>query len=153
MSRGGIVAALSDTGDEVVIRSTEGGSLFVSNTPNTEIDSRILSKAFGVATSGDNTLIAGVANKRIRFHGGMFHAASTVSLYMKSSGSSRVLYGDSTNKVSSGGASDPGGFAIPFNPVGWFTCDAGDDLEINLSGAIVVSGVAIYTLVDVGPGE
>ena len=102
--------------------------------------------AFGVNSSGDNQLVDTTAGKKCRVLSIAIFARGAVDVYFKSEGGT-VVFGDSTHKIKldSTGAAGAAGFALAFNPVGWFQTDvAGEDLEINLSAAVGVSGGLTY---------
>lgn len=93
------------------------------------------------ATSGDNSLVAAVAGKRIRVLGFFGLAAAAVNLYFTSAAAGTVIFGGSTNKIA---LPANGGFVLPEAPDGWMETVAGEALILNLSGAVVVSGGVIY---------
>lgn len=94
------------------------------------------------ATSGDNTLVAAVTAKKLRVHAVSITAAAAVSLYFQSGAAGDVIYGGSTNTID---LAANGSLVLPFSPVGWFETDAGELLNLNLSGAIKVAGGLTYT--------
>lgn len=98
--------------------------------------------ALGFATSGDNTLVSGVANKKIRVLSMMLISAGTVNLYFRSNAAGTVIFGGSANKINLVANT---GFVLPYNPHGWMevTTD-GHALVANLSAAIAVSGGMTY---------
>jgi hypothetical protein len=93
-----------------------------------------------VASSGDNTLVTGVALKKIRVVSLFLIASGTVNAYFVDGGNTD-LAGDTTNKIALVANS---GFSLPFNPVGWFETTVGDSLDVNLSGAVAVAGSLTY---------
>lgn len=95
-----------------------------------------------ISTSGDHTLIAGVANEVIKVYRLFFYPAAAVS----------VIYKDGSTALTGAIALNPGtanntpGFQVldlDYHP--WFTCSAGANFVLNLSGAVQVSGAIYYT--------
>jgi hypothetical protein len=95
-----------------------------------------------VAASGDNTLVAAVALKKIRVHALAVIAGAAVSCYFQSAAAGDVIFGGSTNTMD---LAANGGFVLPYSEVGWFETDAGELLNLNLSGAVKVAGGLQYT--------
>lgn len=89
------------------------------------------------ATSGDNTLIAAVASKKIRVLSLFLVSAGTVTVRFESGASGTALTGQ-MNLVANTG------FVLPFNPVGWFETASNTLLNLELSGAISVDGSLVY---------
>lgn len=96
------------------------------------------------ATSGNNQIVAGVANKKIRVVAYVLVADSAVSVY----------WADGTTAVS-GAMKMATGIPIPGNPMlfadgdgvqGHFETSQGADLTLNLSGNVQVSGHVAYIL-------
>lgn len=92
-------------------------------------------------TLGDTTLIAAQgAGNIICVHAVALMAAGTTTVRFESG---------------TGGAAKTGtfplianvGFVLPFNPVGWFKTAADTLLNLELSAAIMVSGVLVYTVI------
>lgn len=96
--------------------------------------------AISGATSGDNTLVAADATKKIRVFALYLVAASAVTVRFESAAGGTALSG-----VMSVGAN--GGIVLPFNPAGWFETAANQLLNMELGGAIQVSGGLTYGLV------
>jgi hypothetical protein len=103
-------------------------------------DTTVLTPKFAViddAASGNNTLVAAVASKKIR----------VLSLFMVSAGTVNARFEDGA-----GGAALTGqmnlvantGFVLPFNPVGWFETSVNTLLNLELSAAISVDGSLVY---------
>jgi hypothetical protein len=101
--------------------------------------------AIGAASSGDNTLVAAVANKKIRVLGLCIIAAAAVSVYFTSGAAGTVIFGDSTNKLA---LAANGGFVLPEQADGWMETAAGSALVANLSGAVAISGGLLYQELD-----
>lgn len=98
--------------------------------------------AIAAASSGDNTLLAAVASKKIRVLALMGVAAGAVSLYFTSGAGGTVIFGGSTNKIA---LAANGGFVLPFNPLGWFeNSSTNQALVLNLSSAVAFSGGFVY---------
>lgn len=89
------------------------------------------------ATSGDNTLIAAVADKKIRILSGMLVASSAVTVRFESGASGTALTGQMQ-------LASNGGFQIPFCPVGNFETAVNTLLNLELSAAVSVDGWLIY---------
>lgn len=94
------------------------------------------------ASSGANTLLAAVTGKKIRVLSLALIGAAAVNLYFTSAAAGAVIFGGSTNKIAIAAAGD--GFVLPLNEHGWFETVAGELLNMNLSGAVVVSGGFTY---------
>jgi hypothetical protein len=98
------------------------------------------------ATSGNQTLVAAVVGKKIRIvalH--ILAGASTNNIYINDG--TDDLYGDATRKIPLDvtGAAGAGGFALPFNPVGWFETGATNrPINVNLGSANSVLAIATY---------
>lgn len=94
------------------------------------------------ASNGDNQLIAAVAGKMIRVLSMFFVVAGAVNAKFQSdSGGSASDLTGALPLAANGGAS------LPFNPHGWIQTAAGKKLNLNLSGAIQISGSITYALV------
>ena len=89
------------------------------------------------ATSGDNTLVAAVASKKIRVLSLFLVAAGTVNVRFESGASGTALTGQ-MNLVANTG------FSLPYNPVGWFQTGTNTLLNLELSGAVSVDGCLTY---------
>lgn len=94
------------------------------------------------ATSGDNTIVAAVAGKKIRVLAMISVMTGTaVTIRFESGAGGTALTGQMQ-------PSQGGGFVLPFNPVGWFETLSGELLNMELSGAQSVDGVLVYVEVD-----
>ena len=93
--------------------------------------------AISGATSGDNTLVAAVANKKIRVLALALVAITAVNVRFENGAAGTALSG-----VMSIGAT--GGFVLPFNPTGWFETGSNTLLNMELSAAVQVSGCLTY---------
>lgn len=92
------------------------------------------------AVSGNNTLVAAVAGKKIRVLGFVLVSAGTVTARFESAADGTALTGQMTlavNTVVSSG----------YNALGWFETVAGQLLNLELSAAVSVDGVLTYVLV------
>ena len=90
------------------------------------------------ATSGDNTILAAVTSKKIRVHALLLVAAGTVNVRFESGAGGTALSGQ-MNLVANTG------FVLPYNPVGWFETASNTLLNLELSAAISVDGLLVYT--------
>ena len=93
--------------------------------------------AIDAATSGDNTLVAAVASKKIRVLALFLVAAGTVNVRLESGAGGTALTGQ-MNLVANTG------FVLPFNPAGWFETAVNTLLNLELSAAISVDGALTY---------
>lgn len=94
-------------------------------------------KAIAVSSSGDNALSISVTGRKIRVIGLLLMAAGSVTVTLRSATTSATATGAfplTTTKDLS---------LLPFDG-GWFDTVAGEDLAINLSGAVAVAGQLIY---------
>lgn len=89
------------------------------------------------ATSGDNTILAAVATKKIRVVALFLVSAGTVNVRFESGAAGTALTGQ-MNLIANTG------FVLPFNPVGWFETAANTLLNLELSAAISVDGCLTY---------
>ena len=90
------------------------------------------------ATSGDNTLVAAVTGKKLRVLSLFLVSAGAVNVRFESGASGTAL----TGQMNLSGAGE--GFALPFNPVGWFETASAALLNAELSAAISVDGALTY---------
>lgn len=99
------------------------------------------------AASGDNTLVAGVASKKIRVLSiCLINSGTAVSCYFTSATAGTAIFADVTNKIplDKTGAAGAGGFILGSNPQGWMETSAGQALVLNLSAAQGVCGGLTY---------
>jgi hypothetical protein len=98
-------------------------------------------------TSGDITLVAAVAGKKIRVLGIFLVCGAAANLYFSSGAGGSVIFGGSTHKITIAAAGD--GFALqPTNrDIGWMETVAGEALVLNTSSTGPFSGGVIYTLI------
>lgn len=92
------------------------------------------------ATSGDNTLVAAIAGRKIRVLALFLIAGGTVNARFESAASGTALTGQMQLTAQAG-------FVLPFNPIGWFETVAGELLNLELSGAISVDGSLVYQVI------
>lgn len=88
-------------------------------------------------TGGDNTIVAAVAGKKIRVLALFQVATGAVATRYESGAGGTALTGVMAMAAN-------GVLALPFNPVGWFETAAGALLNLELGGAVVVSGGVTY---------
>lgn len=136
----------ADEGDMVIPRATRERKLRVVSaldsaamqSGNDEVTPKF--KVISASSSGDNTLVSGVSNKKIRVLSYVLMANGTVNAKFQSSTGGDItglLYLVANTGASSG-----------FSPVGHFETVAGEALELNLSGAVAVGGHLTYIEVD-----
>lgn len=89
------------------------------------------------ASSGDNTLLAAVADKKIRVLSLLLISAGTVIVRFESGAGGTALSGQ-MNLIANTG------FSLPFSPVGWFETGSNTLLNLELSAAISVDGFLTY---------
>jgi hypothetical protein len=89
------------------------------------------------AGSGDNTIIAAVASKKIRVLSCFLVSAGAVSVRFESGAAGTALTGQMNVAAN-------GGFSLPYNPVGWFQTAAGVLLNMELGSAVSVDGCLTY---------
>ena len=93
------------------------------------------------ASSGDQTIVAAVASKKIRVLSVFMISAGTVNARFESGAGGTALTGQMNLVANSG-------FVLPFNPIGWFQTAAATLLNLELSGAVSVDGALTYCEVD-----
>lgn len=89
------------------------------------------------ASSGDNTLVAGVSSKKIRVLSLYLVAAGAVNVRFESGASGTALSGQMNLTTNSG-------IVLPYNPLGHFETAAAALLNMELSGAVSVDGGLTY---------
>lgn len=89
------------------------------------------------ASSGNNTLLAAVTDKKIRVLSLLLVAAGTVAARFESAADGTALSGQMNLVANSG-------FTLPFNPVGWFETGSNALLNLELGGAVSVDGCLTY---------
>jgi hypothetical protein len=93
--------------------------------------------AIDVGTSGQNTLVAAVAGKKIRVLSYILMAAGAVNVRFRSAAASNLT---GLKYFAAAG----GGLVAPFNQLGWFETTVGEALTLNLSAPIAVGGELVY---------
>lgn len=100
------------------------------------------------ATSGNNAIVAAVANKKIKVVSVFLAASGAVDVYWND-GTVNLLGGTRKIKLDNTGAVGAGGFCLQENKTGWFeTAAVNRPLNLNLSAAIGVAGCLAYVEVD-----
>jgi hypothetical protein len=97
------------------------------------------------SASGSNTVVAAVANKRIRVLSYVIIAAGDVSVTWQSA--STAISG-AMALAANGGAAPSAGQLVPAGLIGQFETNQGEALTMNLSAAIAVGGHLTYTVTD-----
>lgn len=92
------------------------------------------------ATSGDNTLLAASTGNKIRVHSYVLVADTSVTVAFESGASGTALTGDM--KLAAGVP-----LVAPFQREGYFDCTVAELLNLELGGAVQVSGHLTYSLV------
>ena len=103
--------------------------------------SKVLRAVIDSAGTGDVTIVAAVAGKRIRVVSTQFKAAGVVSTKWTSSAAGTTIDGVQSNV-------DGSGQQLSLNPAGWFETIAGEALVLNKTAAVQVGGSLLYTLED-----
>lgn len=102
--------------------------------------------AISASSSGDNTVVAAVANRKIKVLNYAAIAASDVSVTWKS-GSSTSISG-AIPFPANGGLAPVGGPNTPVGMVPLFETATGEALVMNLSSAVLVAGHLAYIIGD-----
>jgi hypothetical protein len=123
----------AEDGDYAPLEVTQNGALLVCNAANDDYKYAIID----AATSGDNTLVAGVTSRKIRVLSAFLMSSGTVTARFESGASGTALTGQVQLIAQTG-------FVLPFNPAGWFETAAGVLLNLELSGAVSVDGSLTY---------
>lgn len=96
--------------------------------------------AISASSSGDNTIVAAVTGKKIRVLSYVLIADSNVDVRFEDGASGTAL----TGQMEVGTATDSGGLVVGHSPVGHFETSASTLLNLELSGAVQVSGHLVY---------
>lgn len=104
---------------------------------DTLVDQQLKRKIIDSSGSGDNTLVAAVAGKKIRVYQIVLIAAGTVTIRFESGAGGTALTGQMPLTVSTG-------FSSGWCPVGHFETAVGALLNLELSGAVSVDGWMLY---------
>lgn len=91
--------------------------------------------------TGAHQLVAGIPGVRIRVVDLALSANAAVNVKFQS----HTVPTDLTGLFYFGSAGQ--NIVLPFNDRGWFTALVGEDLDINLSGAVAVGGVLHYVTI------
>lgn len=105
----------------------------VATTPNVQVKYAKID----AAASGDNTVVAAVASKKIRVLSLFYLAAGTVTVRFESGASGTALTGQMEHTAQTG-------VVLPPAEDGWFETASGQLLNLELSGAISVDGGISY---------
>lgn len=89
------------------------------------------------ASSGDNTVVEAVADRRIRVLSCWLVAAAAVTVKWQSGAGGTDLTGAASLAAN-------GGYVLPFNEGGWFQADTNTLLNLSLGGAVSVAGSISY---------
>jgi hypothetical protein len=103
------------------------------------------------STSGENTIVAAVPNKRIRVLSYVIIAAGAVTVTWKSVNFSTASLAPISGPMAlaaNGGAAPSAGQSVPAGLIGQFETNQGEALTINLSAAVSVAGHITYTVTD-----
>lgn len=109
----------------------------IDNYIDVESSQRIKRKVIDHATSGDNELVAAVANKKIRVYNIVLLSTGTVTARFESAAGGTALTGQLSLTAQVG-------FAPGHDPCGHFETAAGQALNLELSDAVSVDGWLIY---------
>jgi len=115
-------------------------------TASGEVHSIVVSSAH----SGHQRLVENTeSGKAIRVHQLFLVAGGTVDVYLRDEDGNAIV-ADSTNPIplDKTGITAPSGFVLNESLMGWGQTANGKDLQINLSAAVAVSGVLVYSLVE-----
>lgn len=92
------------------------------------------------ATAAAHQIVAGISGRKIRVYGWLMVAANTVTAKWVSASTDKT--GAMTMSAGAPNLAPVNGNAI--DPVAWFTCGSGEDLNLTLGGAVQVSGCVLY---------
>lgn len=92
------------------------------------------------SSSGDQTVVAAVAGKRVIVAAITLNPAAETDLTFKSGSTEIVDLGGFK------GTGEPAGLSLSFNPHGYFETAAGEALVMNVNGALAVRGFVNYIL-------
>ena len=112
----------------------------IDNYADVEPTQRIKRAVIDHATSGDNTLVAATAGKKIRVYNVVLISAGTTTARFESGAGGTALTGQLSLIAQVG-------FAPGYDPNGHFETAAGELLNLELSAAVSVDGWLIYALV------
>lgn len=101
---------------------------------------QLVNLVVSAASSGDNTLLAAVTGHKIRVHSYTLVAAGAVTAAFESAASGTARTGDMSLITGTP-------LVVPFQREGHFETVAGELLNLELGGAVQVSGHLTYSLV------
>lgn len=144
----GIDQTTPGTTNGVVIKDSSGNAIDQTATINVAQDVNAMKNGntsltpkfakIAASSSGNNTLIAAVASKKIR----------VLAYNLMGNGAVNAKFQDGAGGTDLTGlkyiAAAGGGICAPFNPIGWFETTANTLLNLNLSGAVAVGGEIVY---------
>jgi hypothetical protein len=93
--------------------------------------------AIAAASNGNNTVVAAVADKKLRVLAVQLVASAAVNAKWQTAAGGTDLTGLAYLAAN-------GGYVLPFNPVGWFETGSNALLNLSLSGAVAVGGSLVY---------
>jgi len=93
--------------------------------------------AIDASNSGNNTLVAAVADKKIRILALILVSAGAVNVRLEDGAGGSAITGQMNLTTNSG-------FTLPFSPVGWGETSSNTLLNLELSDAISVDGCLVY---------
>lgn len=120
-------------GDWAPLQVTQNGALLMCPAANDDYKYAVVDEA----TSGNNTLVAAVASRKIRVLACFMVAAGDVVARFEDGAGGTALTGQMDLTTNSG-------FVLPFNPAGWFETSANTLLNLELDGAVSVDGSLTY---------
>ena len=91
------------------------------------------------SSSGDNTIIAAVPNKRLTVHAIFILASAATTVRLESGAGGTALTGQMQLPGN-------GGFVLPYNEAGWFSTADGAVLNLELSAANSCDGCVVYAI-------
>lgn len=115
------------------LQVTQNGALLICPAANDDYKYAVIDDA----GSGNNTIVALVASRKLRVVSLFMVAAGTVNARFESNADGTALTGQMNLVANSG-------FSLPYNPAGWFETVAGELLNLELSAAISVDGSLTY---------
>lgn len=114
-----------------------GDKVYVGGDGGRDVACEIKHASIAASSSGDNTVVAAVAGKRIRVLSYMLVAAGAVTVRFESGAGGTALSGQMSLAAN-------GGAVANFNQGGWFQTAAGSLLNLELGGAVSVAGHLSY---------
>lgn len=129
-----------------VTAAPETGAIYEGTTALTVKFAKI-----SAASSGENTIVAAVTNKKIRVLSlALVGVGIAVNIYFKDAASGTAIFADGTNPIpiDKSGAAGAGGLILGYNPMGWFQTAESGALILNLSAAQAVAGSISYIEVE-----